>query len=115
MLCSSWSPVSSRGIAAPKPPKWERAYNLTGRTELRCSLDDSAAAHSGIDQLRDLLDPANAHVFTVVSEHSLVTEFVEDRTHNRSPRSHEVGQLLLCEANVLSEAMLAASGRSEER
>jgi hypothetical protein len=61
-------------------------------------------------QLLDILDPANANVFTIVSEHSLVTESVEDRTHNRSARSHEVGQLLLCEAKVLSEAMIAASG-----
>src|SRR4249920_446505 len=49
-------------------------------------------------------------VFPVVAEHALVPEPVEDRAHHRPARPHEVGQLLLREPEVLSEAVLAARG-----
>lgn len=49
---------------------------------------------------------------TAVCEDSLVTQFVEDRTHHRSSRAHEVGQLLLCQAKMWPKTVLAAGGNA---
>src|SRR6476660_1829118 len=108
MLASRSSPVSSRGTAAPGRPI-RATRNLTGWPLPGCSLDDSPAS-AGIDEVLDVLDAADADVFPVVAEHALVPEPVEDRAHHRPARPHEVGQLLLREAEVLPEAVLAARG-----
>src|SRR5262245_12481098 len=68
------------------------------------------AVFLGGGQLLDVRDPADAHVLTVVAEDALVAELVEDRAHDRPARAHEVRQLLLREAEVLPEAVLAAGG-----
>src|SRR6185295_11063622 len=84
-------------------------HNLTGWARPGCSLDDSPAG-SGVDEVLDVLDAADADVFPVVAEHALVPQPVENRAHHRPARPHEVGQLLLRKPEVLSEAVLAALG-----
>src|SRR6185436_19560119 len=81
-------------------------HNLTGWARPGCSLDDSPAG-SGVDEVLDVLDAADADVFPVVAEHALVPQPVEDRAHHRPARPHEIGQLLLREPEVLPEAVLA--------
>ena len=63
---------------------------------------------SGFDHIFEVFDSTNTHVFTTVSKHTLFSESVKDRTYDRTARSDEIGQLLLCESKMLSETVLAA-------
>ena len=67
---------------------------------------------SGVDQQFDIFDPANANIFAVVAQDSLVTKPVEDRANNRAARSYKVGQLLLRKPQVLSESVFASGCKS---
>jgi hypothetical protein len=55
----------------------------------------------------DGFDPTHAQVFPVVPEDALFSESVEDRAYDWTARAHQVRKLLLGEANVLAEAVLA--------
>ena len=59
------------------------------------------------DQIFDGFDPTHAQVLPAVPEDALFSESIEDRAYDRTASADKVRKLLLREADVLPEAVLA--------
>ena len=70
-----------------------------------------AGVFSRLDEQRDLVELPDAKILSAVVEYALVTKTVEDRADHATSSPHKICELLLGQAEVLPEAVLAARGK----